>query len=278
MVSDEPEPEVTVVGDGEPEIAVVGSIHGDEPSGAEAIDRVLGSEFEYDEAVKYVVANPPALERGERYIDVDMNRVFPGDANSDDLERHLAARVCEETAGYTTLALHSTRSQPDPFAIISRCSTEVLSLASRLPVEQVVDESDLSDGSFTNCGSVISVESGCQGTRAATETAVELTEAFLNVTGAVETGYEPSSEPRYYTIQEAVPKETDKTYRNLADNFERVEEGEVYAEADGEPVVADTAFYPMLMSEDGYEDVLGYRGEKVADGLEGAFEYFGCSV
>ncbi|MDY6780920.1 MAG: succinylglutamate desuccinylase/aspartoacylase family protein, partial [Halobacteria archaeon] len=88
----DPEPEITVRGPGEASLAVVGSIHGDEPSGAEAIRRVLNEDLEYSEAVKFVVANPRALEAGERYVDVDMNRNFPGDSESDEVEERLAAK------------------------------------------------------------------------------------------------------------------------------------------------------------------------------------------
>jgi len=272
----EAEPEVTVVGDGEPSVAVVGSIHGDEPSGARAIERVLSDPPEHRKAVKYVVANPPALEKGVRYTDADMNRVFPGDRDSDDTERRLAARVCEETSGYTTLALHSTRSQPEPFALLSRCDRELLALASRLPVAHVVDESQISEGSFTNCGSVVSVECGCQGTDAATDTAEMLVRAFLDAVGAADTGYEPDAEPDYFAVRDPVPKNPDASYELLVDNFCRVEEGETYARSDGAGVVADRGFYPILMSSDGYEDVLGYRGERVAADLDGALEHFGC--
>jgi hypothetical protein len=270
------EPQVKVVGDGEPSVAVVGSIHGDEPSGAKAIERILSSPPDHQKAVKYVIANPPALERGVRYIDADMNRVFPGDKDSDDRERRLAARVCEETSGYTTLALHSTRSQPEPFALMSQCDRELLTLASRLPVAHVVDESEISEGSFTNCGSVVSVECGCQGTAPATDTAERVVCAFLDAVGAADTVYEPGSDPDYFAVRDQVPKDPDATHELLVDNFCRVEEGEAYALSDGADIVADQPFYPILMSPDGYEEVLGYGGEKVAADLDGALEYFGC--
>jgi predicted deacylase len=277
MTEENAGPGVTVVGgNGEPRIAVVGSIHGDEPEGAKAIERLLADNLGYSRPVKYIVANPPALERNVRYIDADMNRVFPGDAESEDLERRLAARVCEETAGYTTLALHSTRSKPEPFALVSRCDPDVLGLASKLPVEHIVDESALSEGSYTNCGSVVSVECGCQGTDEAADAAERVVRAFLDVTGAVETGYEPNEgEPEYFEIGEAVPKEPGKEHELLVENFAEVREDETYARSGGEPVIADRSFYPILMSEDGYAEVLGYRGRKVASNLEDAIEYFG---
>jgi len=64
-------------------------------------------------------------------------------------------------------------------------------------------------------------------------------------------------------------------YELLVDNFEEVREGETYARLNGEPVVAECDFYPILMSEDGYVEVLGYRGTKVASNLEDALEHFG---
>ena len=270
------EPEVYVRGDGEPRIAVVGSIHGDEPEGAKAIERLLAEDLDYDKAVKYILANPLAFERGVRYIDADMNRIFPGDAESDDIERQLAARVCEETEGCTSLVLHSTRSYPEPFALVSQYDTDVFELASNLPVEKVVDESALSEGSFTRCGSVISVECGFQGTDEAADAAEGAVRAFLDLTGAVETGYEPDDdEPDYFVIEEAVPKEPGMDYELLVENFVEVLEGETYARSDDEPVVAERDFYPILMSEDGYVEVLGYRGRKVASNLEDALAYFG---
>ena len=270
------EPEVYVRGDGEPEIAVVGSIHGDEPEGAKAIGRLLAEDLDYAEPVKYILANPLAFERGVRYIDADMNRVFPGDAESDDIERRLAARVCEETKGCVSLVLHSTRSYPEPFALVSQYDPDVFELASNLPVDKVVDESALSDGSFTRCGSVISVECGLQGTEEAADAAEGVVRAFLDLTGAVETGYvSDDDEPDYFVIEEAVPKEPGMDYELLVENFVEVSEGDTYARSDDEPVVAERDFYPILMSEDGYVEVLGYRGSKVASNLEDALAYFG---
>jgi hypothetical protein len=269
------EPEITFRGDGEPRIAVVGSIHGDEPEGAKAIERLLAENLDYSKPVKYIVANPPALERGVRYIDADMNRIFPGDAESDDLERRLAARVCEETKGCMSLVLHSTRSYPEPFALVSKYDTELFELASNLPVDKVVDESSLSDGSFTRCDSVVSVECGFQGTNEAADAAERVVRAFLDLTGAIETGYvSDEEEPDYFVIGEAVPKKPGMDYELLVDNFVEVCEGETYARSDGEAVVAERDFYPILMSEDGYAEALGYRGSKVASNLEEALEYF----
>ncbi|MFB6293250.1 MAG: succinylglutamate desuccinylase/aspartoacylase family protein, partial [Halonotius sp.] len=92
------------LGDGDPEVAVVGGIHGDEPCGPLAIKRLLAEEPTVDRPVKLIVANEEALEAGERYLDADLNRVFPGDASADSHEHALAAAIAREVEGCTTLA------------------------------------------------------------------------------------------------------------------------------------------------------------------------------
>lgn len=265
-------PEVKLRGPGDPVAVVVGGIHGDEPSGVEAI-RNLEDALDYLRGVKYMFANPRAIERGVRYVDVDMNRVFPGDPDSPDLERRLAAEVCRETAGLPALALHSTVSSPEPFAFVAGVNRDVLEIASRLPVRYVVDESAITAGSYTQCSPVVSVEVGCQDTDAAVETAERLIEAFLQATDAV-TGESPETDTTYLSVVRSVPKQEGVSYEVVADNFSLVEEGEVYARTPDDVLRAEEAFVPVLMSSDGYSDILGFKARWVADSLEEAAREF----
>lgn len=271
----EERPEVTLRGPGDSVAVVVGGIHGDEPGGVEAMRRVRDS-FDYRRGVKYVVANPVALERGVRFLDADMNRVFPGDPESGDLERRLAAAVCRETAGLPALALHSTVSSPEPFALVAGVNRDVLEIASLLPVRYVVDESRITDGSYTQCSPVVSVEVGCQDTDGAVETAERLIEAFLQATDAV--AGEPSrTDTTYLSVVGAVPKEEGVSYEVVADNFSRVEEGEVYARTPEGELRAEEAFVPVLMSSNGYTDILGFKAVVAGDSLEEAAGEFAAN-
>ena len=110
--------EVFEVGEGTPEIAVVGGIHGDEPCGVRAVERLLADDEEFERSVKLIIANEEALEVGERYVERDLNRAFPGDPDGDTHEGRLAHRLQQELTGCTTLAIHSTQSYAEPFAVI----------------------------------------------------------------------------------------------------------------------------------------------------------------
>jgi succinylglutamate desuccinylase len=49
----------------------------------------------------------------------------------------------------------------------------------------------------------------------------------------------------------------------MARNFEKVAKGEVYASRGDKELVAEKGFYPVLMSTNGYEDILGHKASRL---------------
>jgi predicted deacylase len=122
-----------------------------------------------------------------------------------------------------------------------------------------------SDGGriFAVASDAIEVEGGTQRSPAAAENAVRAGREFLAATGAL-AGIDPP-EPRsvpVYRLGGPVPKAQAERYAVHVDNFEEVAAGEAFASVDEEDVVADTPFYPVLMSAEGYEEVFGYRAQR----------------
>lgn len=265
-------PDVSTLGPGEPALAAVGGVHGDEPSGVRAIRAVLESNPDLERAVKFVVANPQAAVAHRRYLDADLNRVFPGDPAADARERRLAARLCAEVEGCTVLSMHSTHSCPDPIAFVSGDRPRAQEVASRLPLDYVVNEEPGVEGAFTSSASVVSVEVGRQLTEAATENARDVVRAFLQLTDALPGDPPETSSAAYYSLVEPIEKPDGDAERHelLVENFEPVEAGTTYAHSGDESFVADEDFVPILLSETGYDDIFGYRGRAVGDSLEEA--------
>jgi len=69
---------IETLGEGDPEVAVVGGIHGDEPSGETIVERIEDRVADPNGTVQLVVANERALAAGVRYTEQDLNRSFPG--------------------------------------------------------------------------------------------------------------------------------------------------------------------------------------------------------
>lgn len=252
---------VAQLGDGTPEVAVVGGVHGDEPSGVRAVERLLDERPAVERPVKLVVANEAAVERGLRFVDVDLNRSFPGDPDGPTHESRLAARLAEEVEDCTTLALHATRSHPEPFAVVDGLGPPAERIVPHLSVVAAVDAADHVEGRLFASGGVVEVEAGLQGSDLAAENAHAVAREFLAATGALDAPATRSPVP-VYRLTGRLPKAAADEHEVFVDNFERVEHGAAYAAADGERVVADEAFYPVLVSATGYADVFGYAAER----------------
>jgi predicted deacylase len=248
----------------DPAVAVVAGVHGDEPCGPDAIESVLADPPAFERPVKFVVANETALDRGVRYVDDDLNRAFPGDADATSHERRLAARLLPELDGCTTLALHSTQSYDGPFALVDTVAPETADVCARLPIDAVVETAAYAGGRLIDYPRTVEVECGLQRSAAAADTAATLVRAFLSATGVLSA---PPRDPRddvpVFRLTGRVPKAPAENHEVFVENFERVPADVPFAAADGETRVAADPFYPILMSADGYEDVFGYAGERV---------------
>lgn len=258
--------QVERLGDGAPELAVVGGVHGDEPAGVRAIKRLLADAPEVRRPIEFVIANEEALAADRRYVDADLNRSFPGDATADAHERRLAAELTEHLSDRPVLDLHSTRSRPTPFAIVHGTDDRTRALAAATGVEHVVDAAPISDGGLVSTIGGVVVEVGPAGSERATDQADRVLRTFLVNRGVLEpvTAFEdepvPDPDPVLYRMHDVVEG---ADYEVPVENFERVDEGEVFARRDGDQLRADDPFWPVLMSTDGYDDLVGFTARKV---------------
>ena len=252
---------VEQLGDGEPSVAVVVGVHGDEPCGVRAVERLLAESPAVLAPVKLVVANERALDAGVRYVDADLNRSFTDEVPADAHERRLAERLADEIRGCTVLSVHSTQSHADPFAISSGVDAPVQSVVPALSVSALVDTGNFGDGRiFAADADIVEIEAGLQGSEAAAENAFRLVREFLTASGVL-AGDLARREVPVFEMGESIPKPSADEYEVFVENFEEVAAGDTYAAADGEPLVADEPFWPVLLSPYGYAHQFGYRGE-----------------
>ena len=251
------------LGDGEPKLAVVAAIHGDEPCGVRAIERLIAEQPAVERPVKLIVANERALERGVRYADADLNRIFPGDPDASEYERRLAPDLLREVRGCTTLSLHSTQSYDRPFAVIEADDPLAATICPYLSIEAAVDVGGFGEGRLIDSAEVIEVECGIQNSETAAENAYELTREFLTAVGALEVERPDARQVPIYRLERRIPKDPADDYAVLVSNFERVAAGTVFATAGDRELTADAPFYPVLLSSYGYEDEFGYAAERV---------------
>lgn len=256
---------VETLGDGEPEVAIVGGIHGDEPCGSIAVETLLEEEPDVERPVKLIVANEKARAQGVRYVDEDLNRAFPGLPDAETHEGRLVHDLLGEIRGCEILSLHSTQSYPVPFALVDELDGHARSICPYVSVEAVVETAGYSEGRLIAYPDVIELECGLQRSAAAAENAIQLTREFLVSVGVLsgETATPRHHPLTVFQLDEQIPKPAADQYEVFVENFERVAEGDRFAAADGEALVAEEPFYPILLSAEGYKKVFGYTGSLV---------------
>ena len=246
-------------GDGDPEFTVIGSLHGDEPAGKNAIETVLGEGLEFERPVQFIVANEKALEKDVRFTECDPNRSFPGDSESKCYEERLAAEIMEQIEGTKVLDLHTTHSYPQPFATFSNLNDTTRGLLRSTGVKEAVYFPD-GIGALNEQANAVVVETGYQKTEQAEANAVGVIRNFLADQGVIDGEFE-RSDPSIFKRFDTVEGDWEFT----AENFKKVRAGESFAERDGEKLVAKEDFYPVLMSTEGYNGQLGFKAKKIEE-------------
>lgn len=106
------------------------------------------------------------------------------------------------------------------------------------------------------------VECGFHNSRESAETAYETVINFLAANNVIRQDYS-TSKP---SIFEVYGREKGSGYKFTAGNFSKVEKGEIYAEKQNEVKEASEVFYPVLMSTDGYDDMIGFKAKRIDAG------------
>lgn len=249
---------VKTVGGEDPEYAVMYCVHGNEPCGKLAVERILHEDLKFQKPVKLIFANEKAFNQGKSQVERDLNRAW----NAEDLQTHearLAEEIKREIRGLKVLDLHSSFSHPEAFGLKPDEGGSYEDEIGKLGVQYSVDISKVYSEQIKDVDR-IAVECGYVRSQKAIENAYKITKNFLKNNGIIE-GEPVSREPERYEIYDKVKG---SNFQFLGKNFQRVEEGEKYAiQPEEYSLEAQESFYPVLMSTTGYEDMIGFKARKI---------------
>jgi predicted deacylase len=220
-------------------LAVVACLHGNEPFGREVINKL--EKLDLDN-VKFLIANKKALELNKRFVDCDLNRSFPGRADSELYEERLAHNIMKQLRDYDyVIDLHSSTSNTPPITIVTR--RDCIRLAEKTGIKRICLMSpELAKGKalidHVKCG--ISLEVGNHNNPTIADTAFNLIKNALINLGILE-GEALMREPDYFEIYDF---EHDMNL-DLKD-FEKYED-----------------YYPVLVDEKSYDNIKCLKARKI---------------
>jgi succinylglutamate desuccinylase len=144
-------------------ILFVTATHGDEPIGVEVVREIKKTKF--GGKLSSIIGNPKALKKKVRFVDADLNRIFPGNSQGN-YEEKRACQILKKMKNYDcVIDLHGTVSNTGIFIIMTRLNLKNLELALRFDISKIViwpetSETSGSLSTFAKKGMGIEIESG----------------------------------------------------------------------------------------------------------------------
>ncbi len=144
------------------DILLIASTHGDEKIGLEVIEKL--KEKKLDKYFDYMIANPKANKKNERFLDKDLNRSYPGKKESKFYEERIAYENFQIAKKYKYIIdIHEAEKGINDFIIVARDT-----LGNKFPYEKISLENILlwSNPKGPLCGEIdnaIELEFGMNG-------------------------------------------------------------------------------------------------------------------
>ncbi len=250
-----PEYEKHVFGSGRKKLCIVTCLHGDEKEGLTAL-KILERLEGIDGKVKVIVANLLAVKHDKRFLESDLNRVFPG-SRFGNYEERLAREIVREVRRCPLVVdLHSTSTFSPPFAISTKEGQKHLELASLTGVKRLVlmgDEIAKGKALIDHCRTGISIELGKKGSYAARENCRKIISNLLVNLGMIE-GEGKASDPRIYRTMFFL-RAPEGGFECSLHNFSYVKKGQIIGKGKGTLLKAREPFYSILVGEE-HSDLL----------------------
>ncbi|MCX6712587.1 MAG: succinylglutamate desuccinylase/aspartoacylase family protein [Candidatus Vogelbacteria bacterium] len=123
----------------QPKILLIIGTHGDEGINLETIEKLKNYSSIKEGDFDVLIGNPEALRRNERFIEADLNRVYPGIKDSSVYEENQAWQNLEKASEYDyVLDLHIAPKSRDSFIIIPEKEIKNISLVKSVNIDKVV--------------------------------------------------------------------------------------------------------------------------------------------
>jgi uncharacterized protein len=267
-----------------PRVVFFSGIHGNEVSGVHAIEKLLFDFFGGGHVLKrgfltLVRANEQALAAEQRYLKLNMNRLFRNaydngiDRTCYEFVRTQQLKPLLEACDYF-LDFHSAPSAQAPFLVAER---KAVDFYSKLGIGQIITGwSKFSAGSIGGdtenfAGShgavAATLESGSHFDKSAIDVSYRTAIAMLQLLDMIEPiKAEPVIEPTIVDMYAVVTKDfPDFRYAGDVSNFQSIKNGAIYAYQNGRPlIVTEDSFLliPMKPEDTKIGEEVGYLGRK----------------
>lgn len=246
------------LGNGSPVIAVTAATHGDEELGVKIISDLGKTLNLQGGTLRLIVANPPALMRGVRFVTEDLNRGYPGIPGKQG-EAGIAANVLELVADSDfTIDIHTTSAPTEGFVIVNERDRKKIEFAEMTGVNKILlipRQKKYAMIDFVNCG--IGIELGLHNSQYAYDLGTLAIKNVLGKLKAAEGQIQKEYPHEHYELFGSISRPVSPTeVLSTCHNFQLIHKGEAIAQVDKEDFIrAEEDFYPVFLGKKAYPTI-----------------------
>ena len=218
-------------------IAIIICLHGDELFGLEVMDKL-------DENIPVFIGNPKAIQKKVRYIDIDLNRAFPGKKDGNYEERRAFYLMNKLKKFKHVIDIHSSSSNLELFGILTEPNKEKLQLAKKLGLKKIVLMSEkLANGNslIDNHDCAISLEIGPHEKKENVDEVIKIINNPSN--------HKDDYKSKMFKVFDIIKGNETKLFIK---NFQEVKKGELITK----DMKAEFDFIPVFVGEKAYKNII----------------------
>lgn len=238
--------------------------HGDEKIGY-AVAREIKELNINENTLSIQMANERAFELNKRYIDQDLNRSFPGKKQGN-YEERLAYKLSPMIkSADIVIDIHSTTSDLKDTLIVTKLDKKTREYIEVIQPKYVLIMNPTKDNALISQAKVgIAFEYGKDEELVTLEKTVLGIKKLLKYLEIINFSLLPvNTTTDYFNVVSTVPKSKDSELLNNIENYKLVRKDQAYAKEGERLLIAQEDFYPILFGQKNYEDIFGFKGERI---------------
>lgn len=238
--------------------------HGDETVGLGVAKAIKKNKIEKGE-LRINIANELAYTRKKRFIDEDLNRVFPGKRKGNH-EQMLAYKISALTkSADVVIDIHSTKSGLKDALIVTKLNNKTSEYINIINPKYLLLMSATKSNALISSAKVgIAFEYGHDKDKLALQNIIRDIEKLLSYLGLISKKFKKTkARTTWFDVYKEVPKIKKAQLRPTIKNYKLIKKNSVYALSGKEKIKATEDFYPILFGKNSYKTIFGFAAKQL---------------
>lgn len=206
------------------------------------------------------IANEQAFRLKKRFVEKDLNRVFPGNPNGSYEERRAYELTSILDKYELVIDVHSTESGSEDMVIVTKFDGPTKKVLYMLSPKYVLYMNMQPDCSLISSARVgIAFEMGSDKNELTITKTIKGIECLLSHVGLIGPKESFGHSTKYFEVFDQVYKPAGAVLESNIKNFNIIHNGQVFARlANGDTISAEFDFYPVIFGNTNYETIFGF--------------------